>query len=70
MGKATHSSILAWRIPWGREELDTTEPLSLSLFSLREVIYTRVLGTHQPSELSLSISLLGKVRIFLGAAGL
>ena len=24
-GKATHSSILAWRIPWGCKELDTTE---------------------------------------------
>jgi len=27
-GKATHCSILAWRIPWtiwGRKELDTTE---------------------------------------------
>ena len=33
-GKATNSSILTWRIPWtvwGREELDTTERLSLSL---------------------------------------
>ena len=34
-GKATHSSILAWRIPWtiyppGRKELDMTEQLSLS----------------------------------------
>ena len=29
--KATHSSILAWRIPWGRKELDATERLSLSL---------------------------------------
>ena len=29
-GKATHSSILAWRIPWGRKELDATEQLSLS----------------------------------------
>ena len=30
-GKATHSSILAWRIPWtrGRKELDMTEQLSL-----------------------------------------
>ena len=28
-GKATHSSILAWRIPWGRKESDTTERLSL-----------------------------------------
>ena len=42
-GMATHSSILAWRIPWteepggcspwGRQELDTTERLTLSLFS-------------------------------------
>ena len=35
-GKATHSSILAWRIPWtvypwGCKELDTTEQLSLLL---------------------------------------
>ena len=29
--EATHSSILAHRIPWGRKELDTTEWLSLSL---------------------------------------
>ena len=26
--KATHSSILAWRIPWSHKELDTTEGLS------------------------------------------
>ena len=35
--KATHSSILAWRIPWttvqwGRKESDTTEQFSLSSF--------------------------------------
>ena len=35
-GKATHSSILAWRIPWtiypwGHKELDMTEQLSLKL---------------------------------------
>ena len=28
-GTATHSSILAWRIPWGCKELDPTERLSL-----------------------------------------
>ena len=30
-GKATHSSILAWRIPcaWGHRESDTTEQISL-----------------------------------------
>ena len=27
-GKASHSSVLAWRIPWGRKQLDTTESLS------------------------------------------
>ena len=38
-GQATHSSILAWRIPWtvyspwGRKELDSTRRLSLSLAS-------------------------------------
>ena len=32
-GKATHSSILAWRSPWGRKELDMTERLSLSFFT-------------------------------------
>ena len=30
-GKATHSSIMAWRVPWGHVESDTTERLSLSL---------------------------------------
>ena len=29
-GKATHSSILVWRIPRGHKELDSTERLSLS----------------------------------------
>ena len=34
-GMATHSSILAWRIPWTEEpgvESDMTEQLTLSLF--------------------------------------
>ena len=33
-GKAAHSSILAWRVPWtvwGGKESDTTEQLSLSI---------------------------------------
>ena len=29
-GKPTPSGILAWRIPWGRKESDTTVRLSLS----------------------------------------
>ena len=43
-GMAIHSSILAWRTPWtgsmagyspwGCKELDTTEPLTLSLFHM------------------------------------
>ena len=45
-GKATHSSILAWRIPWtvestSRKESDTTEQLSLSLYGIL---------THPPQE--------------------
>ena len=32
-GKATHSSILAWRIPWGHKESDMNEQLSLSIDS-------------------------------------
>ena len=40
-GKASHSSILAWRIPWtyslwGCKELDTTKQLALSLFTFSE----------------------------------
>ena len=31
--KATHSSILAWRIPWGHKELDKTEQLLLHIIN-------------------------------------
>ena len=39
-GKATHSSILAWRIPWtiqsmGHKQLDMTEQLSLHITDLQ-----------------------------------
>ena len=44
-GKATHSTILAWRIPhgpWGRKESNTTERLSLLMYILffTNAIYT------------------------------
>ena len=35
-GKATHSSILAWRIPWGCKELDMTEKLSFHFILVQE----------------------------------
>ena len=40
-GKATHSNILAWRIPWtwGPKESDTTKRLSLSLSVISELRY-------------------------------
>ena len=38
-GMATHSSILAWRIPWGCKESDTTERLSLT--GLKIVVNSR-----------------------------
>ena len=42
-GKATHSSILAWRIPWtvkswGHKELDMTEQLSLHFCSWQVIL--------------------------------
>ena len=54
-GKVIHSSILAWRIPWGRKESDTTEQLSLSLKSslelkeslVKERIYVSRVRTQQ-----------------------
>ena len=33
-GKATHSSIPAWRIPGTIQSMDTTEPLSLSVLDM------------------------------------
>ena len=44
-GKATHSSILAWRIPWGHKELDTTERLSLTSFRIDWFDLLAVQGT-------------------------
>ena len=38
-GKATHSGVMAWRIPWtvwGRKELDTTERPSLRFSEIQE----------------------------------
>ena len=48
-GKATHSSILAWRIPWsipsmGSQRAGQTERLSLSLFNPEVVRWTLAIG--------------------------
>ena len=45
-GRATHSSTLAWRIhglcsPWGCNESDTTERLSLHFFRALEAVILR-----------------------------
>ena len=48
-GKATHSSILAWRIPWGHKELDTTERLSLHSFRIDWFDLLAVQGTQECS---------------------
>ena len=55
-GMATHSSILAWRIPWteepdglqstGCQELDTTEPLTPIICS-REPFHKRKTFDHR-----------------------
>ena len=36
-GMATHSSILAWNIPWSRKEPDTTEWLTPALFWIHKM---------------------------------
>ena len=38
-GKATHTSTLAWKIPWTLSESDMTEQLSLSLLHCRQILY-------------------------------
>ena len=43
-GKATLFSILAWRISWGRKELDTTEWLSLSNFQICNTVLLTVVS--------------------------
>ena len=52
-GQGTHSSILAWRIPWtvqfqGRKEPDTRERLSLSLSKTPSHVLLRVALAHGP----------------------
>ena len=47
-GKATHSNILAWRIPWGCKEVDTTELLSLSLWHLWLLVWQEILHFSSP----------------------
>ena len=57
-----HSSNLTWRIPrteslegyhpWGRKELDTTEWLTLSLFTQEEELSTRPMSTSQERSLN------------------
>ena len=39
-GTSAHSSILAWRIPWGHKDSDTTEWLTLSLFTFKPKLDT------------------------------
>ena len=44
-GLDTHPSLLAWRIPWGCKELDTTEQLSLS----PDLMYVHALEQWSPT---------------------
>ena len=48
--KATHSNILAWRIPWGHKESDTSESLSLSLFTEMEPRSPTLQADSLPAE--------------------
>ena len=48
-GKATHSSILAWRIPWTLQSMDLQSQTRLSDFhyTLREIITA---GSEEPNQ--------------------
>ena len=48
-GKATHSSILAWTIPWSHKELDMTEGLSLCIPKGIPSVLTAVQSNKSPS---------------------
>ena len=50
-GKATHSSILAWRIPWGCKEVDTTESLSHLTLSGITLTEEKIVSTTLKKEL-------------------
>ena len=56
-GAASHSSILAWRIPWTRKESDTTEQLSLPSFSETAVRKSIWIGDLIAASRSLSLFL-------------
>ena len=50
-GKATHSSILAWRIPWGCKEVDMTELLSHLTLSGITLTEEKIVSTTLKKEL-------------------
>ena len=54
----THFSILAWRIPWGHKELDTTNTFTFDFHALEKetathsgVLAWRIPGTAEPGGL-------------------
>ena len=54
---ATHSSTLAWKIPWGRKESDTTERLHFHSLEKEMATHSGILawsipGTEEPGGLS------------------
>ena len=53
-GKATRSSILAWRSPWGCKESETTERLSLSFYQNNQNQFSFLL-THQENGKKFSL---------------
>ena len=44
-GKASHSGVLAWRIPWGHKDSDMTRRLSVHFTSFYDVWCHRYIGT-------------------------
>ena len=67
---ATHSNILAWRIPWteepgglqstGRKELDTTERLTLHFHSVQSLSRVRLFATPWTTARQASLSFISQ----------
>ena len=51
---ATHCSILAWRIPWGRKELDATNAFTSLAIQIHDLGYSVPLSVTEKFHLLLS----------------
>ena len=64
-GKATHSSILAWRSPQGHKESDMSEPLSLCVYNLYDAFRFNTIEKYVYFPFELMYSIISSTVFFL-----